>query len=83
MSFQFVRLFLTSGRSFINLKRNIHFCRILSASHYDTLNLPRNCTGKEVRESFIKLSKQCHPDRNRGDPDKTCKFVKLNEAYSV
>lgn len=77
------RSFVTLGRYFVNFERNIHVQRTLFGTHYDTLKLPRNCTSKEVRDSFIKLSKQCHPDRNRSDPDTHAKFVKLNEAYSV
>nr|CAD7463448.1 unnamed protein product [Timema tahoe] len=52
-------------------------------SHYNTLHLPRNCTAKDIRESFIKLSKEWHPDKNSGDPKTHARFVKLNEAYSI
>nr|CAD7573691.1 unnamed protein product [Timema californicum] len=57
--------------------------RAVLHSHYDTLHLPRNCTAKDIRESFIKLSKEWHPDKNRGDPKTHARFVKLNEAYSI
>nr|CAD7431114.1 unnamed protein product [Timema monikensis] len=57
--------------------------RALLHSHYNTLHLPRNCTAKDIRESFIKLSKEWHPDKNSGDPKTHARFVKLNEAYSI
>ncbi|XP_063217849.1 dnaJ-like protein 60 [Bacillus rossius redtenbacheri] len=67
-----------------NYVRNVHLARIQCAhSHYDTLQLTQNCSVKEIREAFIKLSKQCHPDGNQGDPRRHSQFVKLNEAYSV
>ncbi|KAJ4451537.1 hypothetical protein ANN_03002 [Periplaneta americana] len=56
---------------------------IVYGTHYDTLQLPRNCTNKDVRDSFIKLSKQFHPDKNQNDPNTHAQFVKLNEAYHV
>ncbi|PSN38970.1 hypothetical protein C0J52_11341 [Blattella germanica] len=82
MSYQMLRCFATSGLN-VNVKRSICMHRILCGTHYDTLKLPRNCTSKDVRDSFIKLSKKCHPDKNRDDPTTHAQFVKLNEAYSV
>jgi hypothetical protein len=44
-----------------NVCLNCFFCvfyRILCGSHYDTLKLPRDCTTKDIRDSFIRLSKQ-------------------------
>ncbi|XP_071440884.1 dnaJ homolog subfamily C member 4-like [Hetaerina americana] len=52
-------------------------------THYEILHLNRDATSKEVRDAFIKLSKQMHPDKNVNDPLNHLKFVKLNEAYSV
>uniref|UniRef100_A0A6P7F0C5 DnaJ-like protein 60 n=1 Tax=Diabrotica virgifera virgifera TaxID=50390 RepID=A0A6P7F0C5_DIAVI len=51
-------------------------------SHYDVLNLPRTCTPKEIKESFIKLSKENHPDLNK-DKDAHSKFLAINESYKV
>ncbi|XP_023726618.1 dnaJ-like protein 60 isoform X2 [Cryptotermes secundus] len=76
--------FLTPSRSFGKISRNVYTSRILYETHYETLKLPRNCTTKDVRDSFIRLSKQCHPDKNQSDPTTThTQFVKINEAYSV
>ncbi|CAH1102352.1 unnamed protein product [Psylliodes chrysocephalus] len=53
-----------------------------SKTHYDVLNLPRNCTSKEIKEAFIKLSKENHPDLNK-NKDAHKKFLALNESYKV
>ncbi|KAI8787003.1 uncharacterized protein LOC106063569 [Biomphalaria glabrata] len=57
-------------------------------SHYETLGVTRTATKSEIRQAFLKLSKQCHPDRSSGKGDKSNrehhkKFVQINEAYSV
>lgn len=54
-------------------------------THYDVLNLKKNCTADEIRQAFIKLSKQFHPDVKgaKTDPKDTAKFVKISEAYQV
>lgn len=57
-------------------------CYRIFASHYDTLKLKRDCTPKEIREAFLDLSKQLHPDKTN-NPNNHAQFVKLNEAYSV
>ncbi|CAG9826708.1 unnamed protein product [Diabrotica balteata] len=51
-------------------------------THYDVLNLPRTCTSKEIKESFIKLSKEHHPDINK-HRDAHSKFLSINESYKV
>ncbi|XP_056642315.1 dnaJ-like protein 60 [Diorhabda sublineata] len=53
-----------------------------SKSHYDVLNLSRNCTTKQIKESFIKLSKENHPDLNK-NKDAHAKFLAINESYRV
>ncbi|KAI5699606.1 hypothetical protein M8J76_009528 [Diaphorina citri] len=52
-------------------------------THYEILELERNCSPKEIRSAFIRLSKQFHPDKNPSNPALHDKFVKLNEAYSI
>ncbi|NP_001155569.1 DnaJ-like protein 60-like [Acyrthosiphon pisum] len=51
------------------------------SSYYDTLNLKPGCTKKEIRNSFIKLSKLNHPDVC--GPSSNDRFVRINEAYNV
>lgn len=52
-------------------------------THYDVLELKKNCTPKEIRSAFIRLSKEFHPDKNPNNPALHDKFVQLNEAYST
>lgn len=51
-------------------------------NHYDILNLRRNCSDKEIKDAFIKLSKEFHPDKNK-DVKAQEKFVNIVEAYNV
>ncbi|XP_063538240.1 dnaJ-like protein 60 isoform X3 [Cydia strobilella] len=49
---------------------------------YDVLRLRRNCTDKEIKEAFIKMSKEYHPDKNK-DAKAQERFVSIVEAYNV
>ncbi|RZF35594.1 hypothetical protein LSTR_LSTR005122 [Laodelphax striatellus] len=63
--------------------RNLHTTKQALSDHYKTLNLKRDCTAKEIREAYLKLSKEFHPDLHKGDPAKDKKFSDINVAYSV
>ncbi|XP_043256842.1 dnaJ homolog subfamily C member 4-like isoform X2 [Colletes gigas] len=50
-------------------------------SHYEILRVSPNATQKEIKDAYIKLSKEMHPDAgNKGSHDD---FVKVNEAYTT
>ncbi|KAL1505413.1 hypothetical protein ABEB36_004985 [Hypothenemus hampei] len=51
-------------------------------NHYETLNVTRNCTSKQIKESFITLSKKHHPDLNK-NPSAHVQFLNIQEAYKV
>ncbi|XP_047521289.1 dnaJ-like protein 60 isoform X1 [Pieris napi] len=51
-------------------------------SHYDILNLRKNCSDKEIKNAFIQMSKEYHPDKNK-DAKAQEKFVKIVEAYNI
>ncbi|CAB3247141.1 unnamed protein product [Arctia plantaginis] len=51
-------------------------------NHYDILNLRKNCSDKDIKEAFIQLSKEYHPDKNK-DAKAQEKFVNVVEAYNV
>ncbi|XP_014362333.2 dnaJ-like protein 60 isoform X1 [Papilio machaon] len=51
-------------------------------SHYDVLNLRKNCTDKEIKDAYIRLSKQYHPDKNKNARAQE-QFVQVQEAYNV
>ncbi|XP_075233488.1 uncharacterized protein LOC142331453 [Lycorma delicatula] len=63
--------------------RNICFSRCLLLTHYEVLNLKPSCTQKEVRDSYLKLCKENHPDRDKNDESLHNKFQRINEAYNV
>ena len=44
---------------------------------YQTLGLPKNCTGDELKEAFRARARLVHPDRG-GEPDA---FIQLRHAY--
>jgi curved DNA-binding protein len=48
--------------------------------YYQILGVPRTATAKEVKAAYRKLSKEYHPDLNKGFEDK---FKDLGEAYEV
>lgn len=50
-------------------------------NHYDVLHIPSNATHKEIKDAYIKLSKEMHPDS--GCKGSHAEFVKINEAYRV
>uniref|UniRef100_A0A0A9W7R7 DnaJ-like protein 60 n=1 Tax=Lygus hesperus TaxID=30085 RepID=A0A0A9W7R7_LYGHE len=57
--------------------------RCVSQSYYDILKVSQTCSSKDVRDAFITLSKQNHPDKHGNDPSMHERFVQINEAYSV
>ena len=55
---------------------------------YDILRIHPDATQAEIKEAYLKLSKEYHPDKNQNvtKQDKELihsQFVKINEAYSV
>uniref|UniRef100_A0A336MIM9 CSON000512 protein n=1 Tax=Culicoides sonorensis TaxID=179676 RepID=A0A336MIM9_CULSO len=70
---------ITKGK-YCNFQR---FCHVnQNHNYYDVLNVKRDCTDKDIRESFVKLSKQHHPDTNTAVKDGS-QFSKIMEAYKV
>jgi len=80
---------------------NIHaalysVCSVCYKTHYETLGIEQNATQKEIKEAYIKLGKELHPDLHRNSENNqdstqtneekdlyTAQFKSLNEAYSV
>ncbi|CAH2041302.1 unnamed protein product, partial [Iphiclides podalirius] len=58
------------------------FYSFAKKSHYDVLNLRKNCTDKEIKDAYIKLSKEYHPDKNKNARAQE-QFVQVQEAYNV
>ncbi|XP_056023030.1 chaperone protein DnaJ-like isoform X2 [Ostrea edulis] len=60
-----------------------HCLSSYSRTHYETLGLQKQASGKEIRAAYIQLCKKYHPDANPGDPQSQQNFVQLQEAYSI
>uniref|UniRef100_T1J974 J domain-containing protein n=1 Tax=Strigamia maritima TaxID=126957 RepID=T1J974_STRMM len=54
-----------------------------SKTYYDILKVKRNATNKEIKDSYVKLSKELHPDKRPNDETSHAEFVKLTEAYTT
>jgi preprotein translocase subunit Sec63 len=52
-------------------------------SYYKTLGLQPGASQKEVKKAYHRLSRQYHPDKNGGDPEKDEKFLEIKEAYEA
>jgi DnaJ-class molecular chaperone len=50
---------------------------------YRLLGVQRNATKDEIRASYRKLSRTCHPDTNPDKPDAQAKFCELTNARDV
>lgn len=50
-------------------------------TYYDVLGVSRTSSSKEIKASFLALSKKVHPDLNPLVPSSS--FAELNEAYST
>jgi molecular chaperone DnaJ len=51
--------------------------------YYEVLGLSRGASEQDIKASFRRLAKDCHPDRNQGDNNAEHKFKELNEAYEA
>lgn len=51
--------------------------------YYDTLNVPRNASQKDIKKAYYQFAKKYHPDTNKGDPNAAKKFQEVSEAYEV
>lgn len=81
MFFNFCRF---ARKCIVNRFSSLHLAkRSISRSYYDILKVSPTCTSKEIRDAFIILSKQNHPDKHLNDPSMHEKFVQINEAYST
>ena len=51
--------------------------------YYHILKINQTATNKEIKQHYYQLAKKYHPDKTKGDPDKSEKFKLLSEAYST
>jgi DnaJ-related protein SCJ1 len=53
---------------------------ICEADYYKILGVDRGASDKDIKRQYRKLSKQWHPDKNRGDETAHEKFVQVSEG---
>ena len=51
--------------------------------HYATLGVPRSAGAEEIRKSYRRLARKCHPDLNPGDKAAEERFKKIQQAYDI
>jgi len=56
----------------------------MEIDHYKTLELSKNCTEDEIKQSYKRLALLFHPDKNPNNVEQSQeKFVKIKEAYEI
>lgn len=56
---------------------------ICEADYYKILGVDRGASDKDIKRQYRKLSKQWHPDKNRGDETAHEKFVQVSEGIGL
>ncbi|VUZ41166.1 unnamed protein product [Hymenolepis diminuta] len=70
------------------LSCEIRFCRFGTSTqyrknYYKILGVSPDSSPREIKDAYIRLSKQYHPDVADNDPDSCSKFVEITEAFSI
>uniref|UniRef100_A0A224YRX8 DnaJ-like protein subfamily C member 4 n=1 Tax=Rhipicephalus zambeziensis TaxID=60191 RepID=A0A224YRX8_9ACAR len=62
-----------------------HLFRHLSKTYYEVLGVKNDCTQKEIRDAYVKLCKQLHPDVKGPETSLKdhSKFTELSQAYTT
>lgn len=50
---------------------------------YEILNLTKNCSIEEIKQSYRTLARKYHPDINKDDPDAAEKFKEVSSAFEI
>ena len=50
---------------------------------YKILNIDKNASKKQIKDTFRKMAKKYHPDKNSGSVVNNDKFMAISDAYSI
>ncbi|MBS1837672.1 MAG: DnaJ domain-containing protein, partial [Actinobacteria bacterium] len=53
------------------------------ADLYEILEVPRDASSDDIKRSYRRLARECHPDANPDDPGAEARFKELAGAYEV
>ncbi len=57
--------------------------RFMAKDYYEILGLQKGASAEEIKKAYRKLSKELHPDRNKGGTATEARYKEVNEAYEV
>ncbi|MCP4502843.1 MAG: DnaJ domain-containing protein [Deltaproteobacteria bacterium] len=55
----------------------------MARDHYKVLGVDKRATEDELKQAYRTLARRYHPDMTGSDPDKTERFKKISDAYTV
>ena len=55
----------------------------LNINYYRVLNISPEAGGREIRQTYLRLARKYHPDKNKGNKLAERKFKQINEAYQA
>jgi DnaJ homolog subfamily A member 2 len=55
----------------------------MDKSYYEILQISKNATQSDIKKSYYKLAKKCHPDKNPGNKKAEEQFKQISEAFQV
>ncbi|CAG2230928.1 unnamed protein product [Mytilus edulis] len=73
--------------NYIYPRLRIHHCTVIrcisTQNHYANLKIKPNASVKEIKEAYINLTKEHHPDSNLNDNANHDQFLKISESYQI
>ena len=56
---------------------------MVARDYYSALGIRPDASAEEIKKAYRRLVMECHPDRNRGNPDSEDRLKEINEAYHI
>lgn len=55
----------------------------LNVNYYRVLNISSNASEGEIKQTYLRMARKYHPDKNKGNKLAERKFKQINEAYQM